>query len=227
MTSTTGIEAARGVADAVLYEGYVLYPYRTTSSKNQVRWQWGVLMPEAVVELDPSERAFHRCQLLVDGGDPAVTVTVRFLQVQHRAVEHWTGACFEPARSLDVGDATYVEWDEAREREITVEVRGDADETIEVPGGTETEELRDEHDVVGRLVRTWLPLEVGVVTTLERPESPYAVSLVSVRVENRTVARRPGSRPAVVAASCAGGGAPGPRGRGRTVPLPARPTGVG
>ena len=40
---------ARAVADAVLYEGYVLYPYRASAPKNQVRWQWGVLMPPDAV----------------------------------------------------------------------------------------------------------------------------------------------------------------------------------
>ena len=39
--------SARSVADAVLYEGYVLYPYRASSRKNQVRFQWGVLTPRA------------------------------------------------------------------------------------------------------------------------------------------------------------------------------------
>ena len=34
-------EYARAVADAVLYEGYLLYPYRATSAKNQSRWQFG------------------------------------------------------------------------------------------------------------------------------------------------------------------------------------------
>ena len=36
---------ARLAADAVLYEGYLLYPYRSTAAKNQVRWQFGVLGP--------------------------------------------------------------------------------------------------------------------------------------------------------------------------------------
>ncbi|MGH9072785.1 MAG: hypothetical protein ACRDZQ_01495, partial [Acidimicrobiales bacterium] len=36
---------ARLVADAVLYEGYVLYPYRASAQKNQARWQFGVLAP--------------------------------------------------------------------------------------------------------------------------------------------------------------------------------------
>ncbi|HEV7516632.1 MAG TPA: hypothetical protein VGR07_10065, partial [Thermoanaerobaculia bacterium] len=39
-------ELAQKVADAVLYEGYVLYPYRASSSKNQVRFQFGVVAPE-------------------------------------------------------------------------------------------------------------------------------------------------------------------------------------
>ncbi len=187
MTSPA-VDGARGVADAVLYEGYVLYPYRATSSKNQVRWQWGVLMPADVVARDPSERSAHTCQVVVDGSGAAVRVTVRFLQVQHRAVERATPAGFEPAPSLDTGDATYTAWDEARERELAVEVPdGTADRTFEVAGGTETEEVRDETGVVvGRLVRTWLPVSVGVVTRVEHPESPYAVSTVSVRVENRT-----------------------------------------
>ena len=45
-----GWESARAVADAVLYEGYLLYPYRRSSAKNRVRWQFGVLAPRAWVE---------------------------------------------------------------------------------------------------------------------------------------------------------------------------------
>ena len=39
------LDLARRAADAVLYEGYLLYPYRSTAAKNQVRWQFGVLGP--------------------------------------------------------------------------------------------------------------------------------------------------------------------------------------
>lgn len=38
-------DAARQVADAVLLEGYVLYPYRASAAKNRLRWQFGVLVP--------------------------------------------------------------------------------------------------------------------------------------------------------------------------------------
>ena len=60
-TTDDRFATARGVADAVLYEGYVLYPYRASSRKNQVRFQWGVLMPPAYCEADGSERWSARC----------------------------------------------------------------------------------------------------------------------------------------------------------------------
>ena len=109
----TPMEAARAVADAVLYEGYVLYPYRASSAKNQVRWQWGVLMPPDVVALDPSERSANRTDLVLDGSGATLRATVRFLQVQRRYVEDATGRRVE---RLDVGDARYVPWDEACEQ---------------------------------------------------------------------------------------------------------------
>ena len=38
------------MADAVLYEGYVLYPYRASAIKNRYRWQFGVVAPRAYAE---------------------------------------------------------------------------------------------------------------------------------------------------------------------------------
>ena len=55
--ATDRFAAARAVADAVLYEGYVLYPYRASAPKNQVRWQFGVLVPPASPMPTTSERA--------------------------------------------------------------------------------------------------------------------------------------------------------------------------
>src|SRR5204863_2750767 len=52
----TTFEDVRPIADTVLYEGYVLYPYRADNTKNLVRWQFGVLAPPALVRVDPSER---------------------------------------------------------------------------------------------------------------------------------------------------------------------------
>lgn len=179
----TALESARAVADAVLYEGYLLYPYRASAPKNQVRWQWGVLMPADVVARDGSERSSNRTDVVVDGRATALRVTVRFLQVQQRYVENAAG---ERVERLEIADATYVPWEEAREVELVVDVplAGQDDRTFEVAGGRDIQELSG-----GRLVRVWDPVDVGVVTRVQRPESPFPVSVLSVRVENRTTPR--------------------------------------
>ncbi len=94
---TSALEQARAVADAVLYEGYVLYPYRASAPKNQVRWQWGVLMPPDAVAQDESERIACRTAVVVDGDATAVRATVRFLHVQQRSVEDADGRLGRPA----------------------------------------------------------------------------------------------------------------------------------
>jgi len=183
----TPMEAARAVADAVLYEGYVLYPYRAGSVKNQVRFQWGVVMPPDVVAQDPSESSSQRTEVLVDGRGE-LTVTVRFLQLQHRTVERRSGQRFHPVDRLEVGDATYTAFDEAVPCELAVPVDGDGGEVVlEVDGGRDVEHLSDaDGSVRGRLVRVREPLRLGVTTHVERPDSPYAVRVLSVRVDNRT-----------------------------------------
>jgi hypothetical protein len=41
------VDAVRAIADAVLYEGYVLWPYRRSALKNQRRWTFGGVYPRA------------------------------------------------------------------------------------------------------------------------------------------------------------------------------------
>ncbi len=54
--------AARAVADAVMYEGYILYPYRASAPKNRSRWQFGVVMAPEYTAVDPSERDFAQTE---------------------------------------------------------------------------------------------------------------------------------------------------------------------
>lgn len=184
----TPMEDARAVADTVLYEGYVLYPYRAGAAKNQVRWQWGVLMPPDVVALDASERAANRTDLVVDGDPSALRATVRFLQVQQRRVEDAAG---RPVERLDAGDTVYVPWDEAVEREVSVDlpIDGDDEVTVEIDGGTDEEDLPG-----GGLVRVRQPVTVRVSARARRPVSPYTVTLLTVEVENATRTGAPGAR---------------------------------
>ena len=68
-------EVARQVADAVLYEGYLLYPYRASAQKNRMRWQFGVLVPKGQSEAAGEPWTAH-AELLLDAA-PGATVRVR------------------------------------------------------------------------------------------------------------------------------------------------------
>lgn len=84
-------ELARRVADAVMYEGYLLYPYRPSSTKNQFRWQFGVVAPRAWAE-QGGEAWDMQTECLVEANEGAsVDITLRFLQAQLRAstAEEW------------------------------------------------------------------------------------------------------------------------------------------
>ena len=117
MTATW--DRARAIADAVLYEGYLLYPYRATSSKNQSRWQFGVVGPPGASAAGIGEDDTLSAQFLIDG-DGELTLVIRFLQLQHRRVERDVGGGrFEPVDELTSGLQSWVTWDEAVECELS------------------------------------------------------------------------------------------------------------
>src|SRR6516225_2003843 len=116
-----GADRVRTIADAVLYEGYLLYPYRANSRKNQTRWQFGVLGPPRAEERGIGEDATMSAQILL-GPDTAslAVVVVRFLQLQRRTAERDTGAgLFAPVEELTAGTQTWLTWDEAVECELS------------------------------------------------------------------------------------------------------------
>jgi hypothetical protein len=116
---TASWERARAIADAVLYEGYLLYPYRGTSSKNQSRWQWGVLGPPGAAGAGFGEENMLSAQVLTDGAE-AITVTVRFLHLQHRQAERDVGGGrFERVDELPGPSGSWLTWDEAVECEMS------------------------------------------------------------------------------------------------------------
>src|SRR5712664_2663955 len=100
----------RAVADAVLYEGYLLYPYRASSSKNQSRWQFGVLGPQGAAEAGMGEDGTLSAQVLVRSyGVPSLSGVVRFLQLQHRGAERQVGeGRFERVDELVAGSTAWV-----------------------------------------------------------------------------------------------------------------------
>ncbi|SNY54793.1 hypothetical protein [Paractinoplanes atraurantiacus] len=83
------IDAVRAVADAVLYEGYLLYPYRAGATKNRSRWQFGVLGPPRAAAGAFAEEPTMSAQCLLSPSTTGVRVYLRFLQLQgDAAVAH-------------------------------------------------------------------------------------------------------------------------------------------
>jgi hypothetical protein len=175
------LDAVRRMADAVLYEGYILYPYRASAQKNRSRWQFGVVMAPQYAAADPSERSFTQTECALEhSGQPEVQVVLRFLQVQRRSTEGG------PA------DAQVPAWDEAVEREIgfTVspgELLGPGlVREFSVPGGEDREPRPAPSR--GQAVRHRFPL-AGTVSVRTTPVAgPWRAVRLLVRVENLTEA---------------------------------------
>jgi hypothetical protein len=72
------------VADAILYEGYMLYPYRPSSVKNRQRWTFGGLYSEAYAARAGGPSSFESQFLVESSGHPEIAVTVRFLHLLRR-----------------------------------------------------------------------------------------------------------------------------------------------
>src|SRR6516162_9281319 len=104
------------IADAVLYEGYILYPYRP-SFKNRQRWTFGGLYPPAYCQAQRgSDAASSQTECLVHGdADAVVQVTVRFLQGMQRQVKQATSRRaqslnYRPVDSLQIGERLVQTW---------------------------------------------------------------------------------------------------------------------
>ena len=76
-------ELALKVADAVLYEGYMLYPYRRSALKNRQHWTFGILYPPDYEEVRlGTERCSLHSECLLKAPDECnVDLQLRFLQL--------------------------------------------------------------------------------------------------------------------------------------------------
>ena len=190
------LEHARKVADAILYEGYLLYPYRGSAQKNRARFQFGVLVPPAYAAVDDCELTASQTECLVECPDDAeVLVLVRFLHLQRRiaqAASPGTGE-WRDVSVLQVDDGEYLSWDEAAEREhraaVSVSALLGQGQVLEFQAGSGevSEDLTDAAGAVaGRLVRRWDALDGLIRMNAERVAGPYGALRLRVRVENRT-----------------------------------------
>jgi hypothetical protein len=85
------LAACDAIARAVLYEGYVLYPYRPSSLKNRQRWTFGALAPRPGGATGAVAEAWSmQTQVLIEGpGACEVEVRVRFLHLVEQVGADW------------------------------------------------------------------------------------------------------------------------------------------
>jgi hypothetical protein len=149
-------DSVRAIADAVLYEGYVLWPYRRSAMKNRQRWTFGGVYPPGWTE--------DRTEVSATVPTTVSDVSVRFLQVVHRQV-------LFHGQPVDAAGG-WATWEEAVEREST----GDGGRLtgFSISAGSEREDVGDGVS----LVRSWHELrgvvEVDGGTVVIRNETPWA-----------------------------------------------------
>jgi len=189
------------IAKAVLYEGYMLYPYRPSALKNQQRFNFGVVYPQSYVEVQTgSDRATVQTECLVLGsGQTAIEVHLRFLQLAARSVQKRVAAGnntdrsdpgFALVESLEVDGQKFCPWEEAVEREVRLEptkledlVNHPLQHPIRLPFNASHEILRDQHrNVAGRLTRTRHFIEAEICVFAHSVDDH--VHKITVRVSN-------------------------------------------
>ncbi len=208
---SAGFGLAQKLADAILYEGYVLYPYRASSAKNRVRFQFGVVAPRGYAESGGSEPWEMQTECLVEpwpdaaaGDGPRVDLKIRCLQLQARTLEDLVEGSaeagepvFRPVESLDgcgAGGELLVAWEEGFEREIELsgialgellrEAEGGRSIPFDLAGSSETEDVLDQAGALrGRLVRRRWPISAVVRLSAEPvPTAAGAPDLLRLRV---------------------------------------------
>src|SRR3954462_15054000 len=86
------------IADAVLYEGYLLYPYRPSAVKNQQRWNFGALCPQSYsVAQGGTEAWTMKTECLINvTPESTLDLKVRFLHLLTRDVGEVISCCELP-----------------------------------------------------------------------------------------------------------------------------------
>jgi hypothetical protein len=198
------LAAVDKIAKAVLYEGYMLYPYRPSSVKNQQRWNFGVLCPHSYSEAQNGSEAWTmQTECLVQGSSlTSLEGRVRFLQLVARSVGELTTPVselrpgeipeFRLVERLAVNGRLYQPWQEAVEREVTSPIRN-IEELIQAPlqqsftfpASQEFEHLRDGGGpITGVVIREQSTLQGMLEIRSERMGDD--LFKVRVNVHNRT-----------------------------------------
>jgi len=124
-------QSVDALAKAVLYEGYMLYPYRPPSVKNRQRFNFGVIYPRGWSENQAGSDIWTmQTEVLVEGAlFTALELQIRFLQLVNRSVGKVSDVAtvaagdtaeYQLVPSLEVNGEIFLPWQEAIERVVRV-----------------------------------------------------------------------------------------------------------
>jgi hypothetical protein len=107
-------EGVEKIAAAILYEGYILYPYRPTAIKNRQRWNFGTLYPRVYAEVQRPQEPFHlvaECLVTADA-NASLDLRISFLQL----VPQQQSVPAAHSEEVPILSDPSLAWDEAVER---------------------------------------------------------------------------------------------------------------
>jgi len=180
------------IVNAVLYEGYVLYPYRP-AVKNQQRWTFGSLFPRAYCEANGGESWRMQTECIVCGDEnTTLHVNVRFLHLIDRVIDVLEpsgeiGGRFGRVESVRVGDYLYQSWQEAVERDAILPPLRVGNQAIKsaftFAASAHIEPIRDSN-TVARIERIQHALSLAAHVSAHRESD--GLFRITVQVENQT-----------------------------------------
>ncbi len=168
------------IANAVLYEGYMLYPYRPSSVKNRQRFNFGVLYPKSYSEKTGSDPSILQTEILVEGvAGTVLQVSVRFLKLVDRSAQK--------IAEIQVRPNACASWQEAVECDVAVPPTAlSALEAAPLqwafafPAKEDSEPRRDAE---GRLVETIVRKQESLYGTVEVGAARVADGIFKVKVQ--------------------------------------------
>jgi hypothetical protein len=194
------MEEIKEIANAVLYEGYLLYPYRHSAIKNRQRWTIGIVYPREYSEANGNiEPWTMQTECLVSGSvGTSLDIYVRLLHLLlHRTKQSETTSVPSETR-LDTMNASEWSlasrlasqpWEEGTEREVSVlnlplSSLLDHPRLLEITFPVERMVEEPTNESAAAIIREQQPLAGAVIIGAE----PIGTDLfrLSVRIENRT-----------------------------------------
>jgi hypothetical protein len=186
------LELARKVADAVLYEGYMLYPYRPSALKNRQRWSFGILYPPAYPEVTlGTERSTMHSECLLQtqtDADASIHIQLRFLHLLSRQYMQAADGRSEPVPSLLIDGELFESWDEPIERRVDFPVANlfvGQQHHFTFPAIMQLESMLDRNDkLAGRVTNTQAEV-TGTISITTQKLGNYLLKL-TIDVANTT-----------------------------------------